>query len=79
MPDRMTTDNMSVAEGRIAFILEHPAASSWLKDALRTGIRRDPIDLGNDLELLYILLHNWTKAKIDVFMETSTESPNCQY
>ena len=77
MPDRSLTDNLNEAEGRIAFILEHPASSSWLKDALRAAISRDPVDLGNDLELLYLLLRFWTKALIDVLMEAPAELPNC--
>lgn len=70
MPDRSLTDNLKEAEGRIAFILEHPDASGWLKDALRAAIRRDPVELGNDLELLYLLLRYWTRAMTDVLMES---------
>uniref|UniRef100_UPI00402B1F75 hypothetical protein n=1 Tax=Methylomonas sp. SPW-1 TaxID=3438877 RepID=UPI00402B1F75 len=33
-------------------IVEDPAASNWLKTALRTAIERDPVDAVNDAEIL---------------------------
>jgi hypothetical protein len=33
-------------------ILGDPAASNWLKSALREALMRDPIDAANDAELL---------------------------
>jgi hypothetical protein len=76
MPDQSLTDHLNESERRIAFILAHPAASDWLKDALRAAIRRDPVDVGNDVELLHHLLSYWTKALIDVLLDASTESSN---
>jgi hypothetical protein len=37
-------------------ILRDPAASFWLKDALRSALSRDPVDAANDAELLARLL-----------------------
>ena len=33
-----------------------PAASFWLKDALRSALARDPVDAANDTEVLARLL-----------------------
>jgi hypothetical protein len=37
-------------------ILADPAASGWLKNALRAAITRDPVDAANDAEFLFRLL-----------------------
>lgn len=37
-------------------ILRDPAASFWLKDALRSALSRDPVDAVNDAEVLARLL-----------------------
>jgi hypothetical protein len=37
-------------------ILEDPAASEWLKRALRAALARDPVDATNDAEVLYCVL-----------------------
>ncbi len=37
-------------------VLADPAASSWLKDALRSAMDRDPVDAANDAEVLAELL-----------------------
>jgi hypothetical protein len=37
-------------------ILEDPAASEWLKRALREAIARDPVDAINDAEVLYCVM-----------------------
>ena len=36
----------------IQTILDDPAASDWLKTALRTALARDPVDAINDAEIL---------------------------
>ena len=40
----------------IAAVLEDPAASFWLKAAIRSALDRDPVDAANDAELLSRLL-----------------------
>jgi hypothetical protein len=37
-------------------VLAHPAASFWLKTALRSALRRDPVDAAHDSEILARLL-----------------------
>ncbi len=37
-------------------ILDDPAASRWLKEALRSALKRDPVDAANDAEVLATLL-----------------------
>ena len=37
-------------------ILADPAASGWLKNALRAAMTRDPVDAANDAEFLFRLL-----------------------
>jgi hypothetical protein len=37
---------------RLNAILNDPSASYWLKDSLRSALRRDPIDAVNDAEIL---------------------------
>lgn len=37
-------------------VLGDPTASSWLKDALRMALKRDPVDAANDAEVLAQLL-----------------------
>ena len=35
----------------IAEVLADPAASHWMKDALRSALTRDPVDVANDAAL----------------------------
>ncbi|HMM57857.1 MAG TPA: hypothetical protein PKD77_09765 [Rudaea sp.] len=54
-----------LAEENIAWILDHPAFSGWLKDTLGSAIARDPERVANDLEILTHVLRGWTSARID--------------
>jgi hypothetical protein len=40
----------------IATVLQDPATSFWLKDALRSALTRDQVDAANDAEILCRLL-----------------------
>ena len=40
------------ADEQIRRILADPAASYWLRDALRAALKRDPVDAANDAEVL---------------------------
>ncbi len=40
----------------VAKVLNDPACSYWLRTALDTALRRDPVDAANDAELLARLL-----------------------
>lgn len=33
-------------------LLDDPAASRWLKDAVHSGLKRDPVDVAADAEVL---------------------------
>jgi hypothetical protein len=43
-------------------VLGDPAASLWLKDSLRSALRRDPVDAANDAEVLARLLDRSSRA-----------------
>jgi len=52
------------ADAHIAFILEHPGMSDWLKTALQEALPRDPIAVLNDLEILNLVLRKRSEALI---------------
>ena len=39
----------------IEAILNDPSTSHWLRDALKTAMHRDPVDVANDAETLAII------------------------
>lgn len=39
-------------------IFADPAASFWIKSALRAALDRDPVDAANDAEVLAAVLHS---------------------
>lgn len=45
-------------------VLNDPAASTWLKDALRAALRRDPVDAANDSAFLAELLEAQAQAAV---------------
>jgi len=47
-------------------ILDDPAASDWLKAALRTALERDPVDALNDAFLLAATLEERLRAVLDL-------------
>lgn len=49
-PDHATIDE------RIAWVLENPGMSVWLKSALKSALAQDPVTLCNDLEILTHLI-----------------------
>jgi hypothetical protein len=52
--------------------LRDPAASLWLKAALRTALERDPVDAANDAEVLLRLLD----AKLQALLEQLRNAPS---
>jgi len=48
-------EGLQEIDDRIAWILDHPGMSPWLKTAFRTALDRDPIAVINDLEILSLL------------------------
>ena len=59
---------LAAAEARIAWVLEHPHMSDWLKQALRTADGRDPTALHNDVEMLKHLIMARSQALIEIAM-----------
>jgi hypothetical protein len=47
-------------------ILDDPAASDWLKGALRTALERDPVDALNDALWLAATLEERLRAVLDL-------------
>lgn len=50
----------------IGLVLADPAASYWIKDALRSALTRDPVDAVNDAEVLAKILKHKVKNKFTV-------------
>lgn len=68
---------LAAADARIAWVLDHPHTSDWLKQALRTAAGLDPMTLRNDLEMLECLLLPQTRAQIELALGQLLESgPN---
>jgi len=59
---------LAVADARIAWVLEHPHMSDWLKQALRSANGLDPIGLQNDVEMLRHLIVPRSQAQIEITM-----------
>lgn len=57
---------LAAAEARIAWVLDHPQMSDWLKQALRAAAGVDPIVLQNDVEMVRHLLLPRCQAQIDL-------------
>jgi hypothetical protein len=53
------------AERRIAWVLDHPHVSAWLKASLRAALPCDPVMVANDVEMLRELLRFRTDAIIE--------------
>lgn len=49
------SDQATIDE-RIAWVLENPGMSVWLKSALKSALVQDPVTLSNDLEILTHLI-----------------------
>lgn len=49
----------------ISWILTNPAASSWLKNALKAALKRGPVDAANDAEHLASLLSVLSKLSME--------------
>jgi hypothetical protein len=66
---RQETEMMlAAADARIAWVLQHPHMSDWLKEALRTADGLDPIALQSDVEMLKHLVVTRCHAQIKAAM-----------
>ena len=50
----------------VADLLDDPAASQWLKAALREAVRRDPVDALNDALVLAAVLESHLRRVLDL-------------
>ncbi|WP_231621641.1 hypothetical protein [Sphingomonas sp. 37zxx] len=57
---------LSIADARIAWVLNHPHMSDWVKQALRSADGLDPIALQNDVEMLRHLIAPRAEAQIEI-------------
>ncbi len=67
---------LGLSSARIAWFLDNPHASDWLKQALRTAHGLDPVVIQNDLELLRHLLIPHAQAQIEIAMTTACANPS---
>lgn len=72
MKERCAT-TIAEAETRIAWVLNHPDMSDWLKQALRTAVDVDPVGLQNDVELLRHLVTPRALAQIEMALSTCSD------
>lgn len=63
-------DALEVSDIRIAWVLNNPAMSSWLKAALRGALEQNPIVVSNDVEVLSNLL----RARADAWLQDQLEA-----
>jgi len=68
---------LALAEARIAWALNHPHLSDWLKAALRTTTGLDQIAIQKEIELLGQLIAQRARAEVDIALSRATngESP----
>ena len=53
-------------------VLADPAASHWMKDALRSALARDPVDVANDAAFLCALLDKRADAAMEAGRAAAT-------
>ncbi|WP_353204985.1 hypothetical protein [Sphingomonas sp.] len=63
---------LAAADARIAWVLDHPHMSDWLKQALRAAEGGDPVALQNDVEMIRHLLLPRCQAQIDLALATAS-------
>lgn len=54
------------AQARIAWVIDHPDTSDWLRQALRSAEGGDPIALRNDVEMLRCLIDGRSQAQVEM-------------
>ena len=65
----MTNDLLPGDLPTIEEVMRDPAASQWLKNALRSALDRDPVDAANDAEVLARLLDRRCRSLFSQFKE----------
>jgi hypothetical protein len=61
---------IDVAEARIAWVLDHPHTSEWLKNAIRTADGLEPAALQNDVEVLKHLVQLLAHAHMEISLRS---------
>jgi hypothetical protein len=61
----MVSNDLAAVEAQIAWVLGHADISPWLKQALRSALDRDPVETGNDVEVLRHLLQKRARACVN--------------
>lgn len=56
----------NLAKARIAWVLDHPDMSDWLKQALRSAMLLDPVAVQNDIEMLRHLMALRASAEVEI-------------
>jgi hypothetical protein len=56
-------------------LLSDPSLSFWFKDALKSALKRDPVDALSDVELLLGVLSARTRAILDKDRPIESPSP----
>ena len=51
------------SDREIQAIIANPATSYWLSDVLKSGLKRDPLDVANDAEYLAIIFAKRAQKK----------------
>lgn len=54
--NKAAPSSLAEIDERIAWILDHPDMSGWLKSALKTALSQEPLGLRNDLQILVGLI-----------------------
>ena len=58
-------DRLHSVDARIAHVMEHPAASEWLKASIKSALDRDPVDAVDDAHSLLALLEERAGAILE--------------
>lgn len=69
LPRDAFPDTIIEHDAHIAWLLEHPGVSDWLKAALRSARECDPIVLNSELHLLSFVLGRRVEAQIKAALE----------
>lgn len=59
-------ERMRAIDERIDWVIAHPGMSAWLKQALKSAVSRNPVELLNDLEIMNALIRAKAEILIDV-------------
>ncbi|MDR7257538.1 hypothetical protein J2X47_001709 [Sphingomonas sp. BE270] len=73
-----SSNELREAERQIEWVLAHPRMSPWLKDALRSAIDQDPIQIMNDLEVLRHVLSARCEASVRLYLEAPDASSSAR-